>query len=233
MASDRPRHEVRWCFHTTAMVVPDATEFWPENSSIGYALGWMIDNYRGHRVVQHGGNIDGFSAMVSVMLANWPDVFAGGAIFAGIPFGCATNKKTTDEANNCLKDYTGTNAYLSRTPQEWGDLVRGAAPGVKAAPPRVSIWQGSSDAVVSTSNLTALVRQWTNVNGIEELRGRLDEARSICVLTGSGISAEDLPHVFDRYRKSPDSQGSGLGLAIAHNSYRDQVWMVEDCTKCM
>lgn len=53
--------------HTTAMVMPDATEFWPENSSIGYALGWMVDNYRGHRVVQHGGNIDGFSAMVSVM----------------------------------------------------------------------------------------------------------------------------------------------------------------------
>jgi CubicO group peptidase (beta-lactamase class C family) len=55
--------------HTAAMVMPDLTEYWPENSSTGYALGWMVDNYRGHRVVQHGGNIDGFSAMVSVMPA--------------------------------------------------------------------------------------------------------------------------------------------------------------------
>ncbi len=35
--------------------------------------------------------------------------------------------------------------------------------------------------------------------------------------TGSGIPADVLPHVFDRFWKSPDSRGSGLGLAIARN----------------
>ena len=33
--------------------------------------------------------------------------------------------------------------------------------------------------------------------------------------TGSGIDAERLPHVFDRFSKTPDSSGAGLGLAIA------------------
>ena len=33
--------------------------------------------------------------------------------------------------------------------------------------------------------------------------------------TGSGIPAEELPHVFDRFVKSKDSGGVGLGLAIA------------------
>jgi two-component system sensor histidine kinase BaeS len=33
--------------------------------------------------------------------------------------------------------------------------------------------------------------------------------------TGSGIGAEELPHVFERFAKSPASGGSGLGLAIA------------------
>lgn len=33
--------------------------------------------------------------------------------------------------------------------------------------------------------------------------------------TGAGIPAGDLPHVFDRFYKSPDSRGTGLGLAIA------------------
>ncbi len=32
---------------------------------------------------------------------------------------------------------------------------------------------------------------------------------------GPGIPAEILPHVFDRFTRSPDSPGSGLGLAIA------------------
>jgi signal transduction histidine kinase len=35
--------------------------------------------------------------------------------------------------------------------------------------------------------------------------------------TGSGIAAEELPHVFDRFWKSPESRGSGLGLPIARN----------------
>jgi len=33
--------------------------------------------------------------------------------------------------------------------------------------------------------------------------------------TGTGISAEDLPRIFDRFAKGVDSRGAGLGLAIA------------------
>ena len=32
-----------------------------------YGLGWFVDSYRGHRRFHHGGNIDGFSANVSVL----------------------------------------------------------------------------------------------------------------------------------------------------------------------
>lgn len=32
-----------------------------------YALGWFVQPYRGHRLLQHGGNIDGFSALVGFM----------------------------------------------------------------------------------------------------------------------------------------------------------------------
>jgi len=39
----------------------------PDITPPDYGLGWMVDNYRGHKRVHHGGAIDGFSAMVSML----------------------------------------------------------------------------------------------------------------------------------------------------------------------
>ncbi|MCC6408549.1 MAG: serine hydrolase [Planctomycetes bacterium] len=38
-----------------------------ETIAIGYALGWFVDVYRGHLRVHHGGNIDGYSALVAFL----------------------------------------------------------------------------------------------------------------------------------------------------------------------
>ena len=40
---------------------------WDETFAVGYGLGWFIDSYRGLRVVHHGGNVDGFTAMTSMV----------------------------------------------------------------------------------------------------------------------------------------------------------------------
>jgi CubicO group peptidase (beta-lactamase class C family) len=39
----------------------------PELSSPSYGMGWFITSYRGHTLLHHGGGIDGFTAMVSIM----------------------------------------------------------------------------------------------------------------------------------------------------------------------
>ncbi len=49
--------------HRPYMTTGASSEF-PEIVGGEYALGWLVDTYRGHRRVQHGGNIDGFSANV-------------------------------------------------------------------------------------------------------------------------------------------------------------------------
>ena len=52
--------------HKPQMVMPgDMTT--DEIFYSSYGLGWMITSYRGHLRVEHGGNIDGFSASVCVM----------------------------------------------------------------------------------------------------------------------------------------------------------------------
>lgn len=97
-------------------------------------------------------------AMTAVMLAAYPEVFAGGAIVAGLPYRCATSQSA---AFSCM------NPGTDLTPVQWGDKVR-AASSHTGAWPIVSIWHGDSDYVVRPANLTESMQQWTNVHGIDQ-----------------------------------------------------------------
>lgn len=110
--------------------------------------------------------VAGFSAgagFASVMLATWPDVFAGGAIMAGLPYRCAT---TVNGAYACQQ--LNAHPELKHTPAEWGDLVRNAFPGYAGARPRVVIFHGTADSTVSPDNQVELIDQWTNVGGADQ-----------------------------------------------------------------
>jgi feruloyl esterase len=103
-------------------------------------------------------------AMTSVMLATYPDVFAAGAIIAGLPYGAAGNVQQAFEAM-----FQGR----AHTAAEWGDHVR-AASAYRGSWPRVSVWHGSADATVVPSNAREIVKQWANVHGLDPASGRTD-----------------------------------------------------------
>lgn len=96
--------------------------------------------------------------MTSVLLAVAPDVFSAGGIVAGVPFACAHDSAS---AVTCMS----TPPLL--TPTQQGDKVRAASAGLAVPTPRVSVWQGFADTVVSPLNLSRLVDQWTNAAGID------------------------------------------------------------------
>lgn len=100
----------------------------------------------------------GGGAQSALMLATWPDVFAAGATIAGIPYRCTTN---FNEVSTCL------NPGIPRAANIWGDYVRQAFPGYAGPWPRVSVWQGTADFTVNAANGGEMVKQWTNVHGID------------------------------------------------------------------
>jgi poly(hydroxyalkanoate) depolymerase family esterase len=103
--------------------------------------------------------ITGLSAgggMTSAMLAVYPEVFAAGAIIAGLPYGTAGNVQQAFESM-----FQGR----ARSPQEWGDEIRHASKH-RGPWPRVSVWHGDLDATVKPINADSIVQQWTNVHGI-------------------------------------------------------------------
>lgn len=97
-------------------------------------------------------------AMASSLLAAYPDVFAAGAIIAGLPHGSAGNMSEALQVMSSGRPYSA---------EQWGDKVRSASPH-RGPWPRVAIWHGSRDHIVSPANAQASIRQWTNVHGVSE-----------------------------------------------------------------
>lgn len=107
--------------------------------------------------------ITGLSAgggMTADLLADYPDVFAAGAIDSGPPAQCTTAGITD---SNCTSNNTNT-----KTPKQWGDLIRNSDPGYTGPWPRVQVWNGASDYLVKPVALDESRDGWTNVWGISQ-----------------------------------------------------------------
>jgi poly(3-hydroxybutyrate) depolymerase len=92
--------------------------------------------------------------MTSVMLACYPERFAGGAIIAGVPYGIAANSKEA---------MTGMLRSPARSSSELGDLVRSASQH-RGPWPRISVWHGDADRTVNPANADEIVKQWLAVH---------------------------------------------------------------------
>lgn len=127
-----------------------------EAASIANAVAAIVARHRldASRVFVAGLSAGG--AMAAVMLATYPDVFAGGAIIAGLPFGAA---RGIPEALSAMA------APGAASSQALGDKVR-AASSYAGPWPRVSVWHGGSDHTVSAQNGEAVAAQWRDVHGL-------------------------------------------------------------------
>jgi len=103
-------------------------------------------------------------AMASVMLATYPEVFAGGAIIAGVAYGCASG---VAEAFDCMGGRARSDA------RELAARVRRASPH-RGRWPRIQVWQGSADHTVVASNADAIVLQWVQLHGLAPRPDRTD-----------------------------------------------------------
>lgn len=94
-----------------AMVMPEMEELWPESFAVGYALGWQVESYRGHRLIQHSGGIDGFSSLVTMV----PGARCGVAVLS--------NKSGTSLPPTLA--YTVMDDLLGLSPLPWGERFHG------------------------------------------------------------------------------------------------------------
>lgn len=116
------------------------------------------DNGDSSRVFVTGASSGGM--MTDVMLGDYPNVFKAGAPFMGVPFGCFATTDGSMWNSQCA------NGQITKTPQQWGDLVRAADSGYTGPRPRVQLWHGTADGTLNYNNFGEEIKQWTNVWGI-------------------------------------------------------------------
>jgi poly(hydroxyalkanoate) depolymerase family esterase len=154
MPEQQPSNNAQTCFNWFNPA--DTARGHGEACSIRQMIGRMVGD---HKISERRIFVTGLSAggaMTSVMLATYPEVFAGGAIIAGLPFGVATNVR---EALN------GMFQSPSRPASELGDLVRNASHH-KGPWPKLSVWHGSADRTVNPANANEIVKQWLDVHDL-------------------------------------------------------------------
>jgi poly(hydroxyalkanoate) depolymerase family esterase len=128
-----------------------------EALSIRQMIDQMIADHRIDRKRVYITGLSAGGAMTSVMLATYPELFAGGAVIAGLPFGTAAS------VNEALESMFQVRARPAR---EWGDMVR-AASRHRGPWPRISVWHGSADQVVKPENADEIIKQWADVHGLD------------------------------------------------------------------
>ncbi|WP_436535783.1 extracellular catalytic domain type 1 short-chain-length polyhydroxyalkanoate depolymerase [Actinoplanes sp. HUAS TT8] len=133
--------------------------------------------------------------MTNVLLADYPDVFAGGAAFMGVPDTCfrATAGNPADPSQQAGWNSACANGQVSKTPAQWGDEVRNSYPGYSGPRPRMQLWHGSTDTTLNYNNFGEEIKQWTNVLGVSQTAVKTDTPQSGWTRTWYGNTSAQPP----------------------------------------
>jgi poly(hydroxyalkanoate) depolymerase family esterase len=127
--------------------------------------------------------VSGFSSgamMTNVLAAEYPDVFAAASAFSGVPAGCFA---TTDGS---LWNSQCSSGGIIKTAQQWGDLARSMFPGYSGRYPRMQLWHGTTDTTLAYPNFGEEIKQWTNLNGLDQTPAFMDHPQSSWTRTRYG-----------------------------------------------
>ncbi|WP_275785994.1 extracellular catalytic domain type 1 short-chain-length polyhydroxyalkanoate depolymerase [Pararhizobium gei] len=142
-------------------------------------------------------------AMANAMLATYPEVFAGGAIIAGLPYATAS---TVPEAFDRMR------GHGIPTPAVLQSKLESGAPHTGPWP-RISIWHGTSDTTVVPAAAVAIVEQWRGVHGAGSRPTMSDKIDGHSRTVWRSSAGED---VIELYQISGLAHGTPLDVASGY-----------------
>ncbi|KAJ3540204.1 hypothetical protein NM208_g5158 [Fusarium decemcellulare] len=99
--------------------------------------------------------------MTNVMAATYPDIFAAGIAYAGVPAGCFMSQDDIPDFWNS----TCSSGQSIWTQDQWANVVKNMYPGYTGSRPKMQIYHGSADEILNAQNYYETIKQWTGVFG--------------------------------------------------------------------
>lgn len=135
--------------------------------SLGIAnmVRWTLDKYGGDKGRVFTTGVSSGAMMTNVLMGSYPDMFAAGSAFAGVPFGCFAAPGNNSGVYGYWNDACAT-GKVSHTAEEWKAIVEAAYPGYRGWRPKLQIFHGTADEVLNYNNYNEAVKEWTAVLGL-------------------------------------------------------------------
>jgi len=145
---DAPDSGNCWDVHSTATLTHDAG-----GDSLGIAsmVRYTIQKYGADATRVFMTGTSSGAMMTNVLAGAYPDLFAAGAAFAGVPYSCF--------AGSGMWNSQCATGQSSKTAQAWGDAVRAGYPGYTGRRPRMQLWHGTNDEILNYNNFLEEIKQ--------------------------------------------------------------------------
>jgi acetylxylan esterase len=133
-----------------------------DTQAIAEMVKYTITKYSADAGRVYAMGVSSGAMMTEALLGVYPDMFKAGAEFSGVPDGCwAVSYSASNQwSGPCAS------GQVTKTAQQWGDLVRAQFPGYSGVRPRVQLWHGTSDMTINYNNMGEAIKEWTNVLGL-------------------------------------------------------------------
>ncbi|KAI9042115.1 acetyl xylan esterase [Aspergillus affinis] len=133
------------------------------SNSIANMVKWAVEKYEADEERVFVTGLSSGAMMTNVMAATYPDLFAAGIVYAGVPAGCFLS--TADEKNAWNSTCSQGNSIT--TPEHWAAIAKAMDPGYDGPRPKMQIYHGSQDTTLYPQNYYETCKQWAGVFGYE------------------------------------------------------------------
>ncbi|KAI0186344.1 acetylxylan esterase [Xylaria flabelliformis] len=130
-----------------------------DSKSIANMVSYTLNKYNGDKSRVFVTGTSSGAMMTNVLAATYPDVFAAGIAYAGVPATCFYTG-TVDGWNS-----TCSQGQLNLSQEYWANAALGAYPGYTGPRPRMRIHHGTADTTLYPQNYYETIKQWTGVFG--------------------------------------------------------------------